>query len=107
MIVTLKSVAIALLIAFAPAPHVVATAAEEQCFQDWSEAAPVVRKEALRSAKDVRDLARKHRKGQVLTITLCQDSGKYVYKLVILGEAGRVENVTVDALAPFERQGER
>jgi uncharacterized membrane protein YkoI len=76
---------------------------ENHCWADWSTAAPVVHREALRPAKDVRDLAQKNTKGQLLNITLCAEQGKYVYRLLILKTAGTVEAITVDARNPFGR----
>ena len=81
----------------APAP------VQNQCWSDWSTAAPVVHREALRPAKDVRELAQKNNKGQLLNITLCAEQGRYVYRLLILKTAGTVEAVTVDARHPFGR----
>jgi uncharacterized membrane protein YkoI len=80
-----------------------APAVENQCWADWSAAAPVVHREALRPAKDVRELAQQANKGQLLNITLCAEQGKYVYRLLILKTAGTVEAVTVDARNPFGR----
>lgn len=81
-------------------------AAEDRCWADWSAAAPVVHREALRPAKDVRallqqDLARKNSQGQLLNITLCEEKGKFVYRLLILRSAGTLDAVTVDARHPF------
>ena len=86
----------------APA-HASAPPVENQCWADWSAAAPVVHREALRPAKDVRELAQKNTKGQLLNITLCAEQGKYVYRLLILKTAGTVEAVTVDARHPFAK----
>ena len=88
----------------APMPaHATAAAVQNQCWADWSTAAPVVHREALRPAKDVRDLAQKNSSGQLLNITLCAEQGKYVYRLLILKTAGTVEAVTVDARHPFSK----
>jgi uncharacterized membrane protein YkoI len=85
------------------AAHASATALADQCWADWSTAAPVVHRESLRPAKDVRDLAQKNSSGQLLNITLCAEQGKYVYRLLILKTAGTVEAVTVDARHPFSK----
>lgn len=94
---------IALCLASLPraATPVGASAFENQCWSDWSKAAPVVHREALRPAKDVRALAQTNAQGQLLNITLCAEQGQYVYRLLILRSAGTVEAVTVDARAPF------
>ena len=75
-------------------------AIENQCWSDWSAAAPVVHREALRPAKDVREQAQKSNSGQLLNITLCAEQGKYVYRLLILKTAGTLEAVTIDARPP-------
>lgn len=83
------------------AGHAKPAPVENQCWADWSAAAPVVHRESLRPAKDVRELAQKNTKGQLLNITLCSEQGKYVYRLLILKTAGTVESVTIDARHPF------
>lgn len=80
-----------------------APATAGRCWSDWSQAAPVVHKEALKPAKQVREQALERYKGQLLSMTLCEEQGRFVYKLTILGHAGRVENLSVDARRPFER----
>ena len=83
------------------AGHAKSAPVESQCWSDWSTAAPVVHRESLRPAKDVRELAQQNNNGQLLNITLCAEQGKYVYRLLILKRAGTVEAVTVDAHHPF------
>ena len=80
-----------------------APVAESRCLEDWTTAAPIVHREALRPAKDVRVLAQKNSPGQLLTIKLCQEQGRYVYRLTILRTAGTVDTLTVDARTPFGR----
>lgn len=75
---------------------------EDRCWADWSAAAPVVHRESLRPAKDVRALAQKSSQGQLLNITLCEEKGRFVYRLLFLRSAGTVESLTVDARTPFE-----
>ena len=67
----------------------------DSCWANWSAAAPIVHREALRPAKELRSLGEKH--GQVLNITLCAEQGRFVDRLLILGAAGKVENITLDA----------
>ena len=95
---TLLAAALALVLG---APAEAIASPDSQCWADWSAAAPIVHKEKLMPAKDLRGLMEARKTGQLLTITLCQEKGKYLYKLVILGAAGRVENLTVDARKPF------
>ena len=80
------------------APPTVAT-----CFVDWSDAAPVVEREQLTTARNVHDLARRHVLGELVRITLCREADVYTYRLVVRDGQGRVLNVTVDARRPFDR----
>ncbi|MEQ1714657.1 MAG: hypothetical protein ABL907_01510 [Hyphomicrobium sp.] len=86
----------------APA-HAATPVDESQCWANWSAAAPIVHKEALRPAAEVRALAQTQGQGQLLTITLCSEQGRFVYRLLILKTAGTVEALTVDARKPFGR----
>ena len=65
--------------------------------------APVgfVLQEKLASAKDVHQVAREKLDGELLRITLCEEKGQFVYKLVVQQEGGRLRYLTVDARAPF------
>jgi hypothetical protein len=86
----------------------VVAGSEDRCWADWSAAAPIVHRESLRPAKDVRELVqqglvKKANQGQLLNITLCEERGQFVYRLLILRTAGTVETVTVDARSPSSR----
>ena len=83
--------------------HAAAPMGESRCLEDWTAAAPIVHREALRPAKDVRVLAQKNSPGQLLNIKLCHEQGRYVYRLTILRTAGTVDTLTVDARTPFGR----
>lgn len=76
---------------------------ESRCWSDWTTAAPVVRREALRPAKEATALAQAKVPGRMLTISLCEDQGRYVYRMLILSPAGTVLTVTEDA-APVTGQ---
>ena len=73
----------------------------ERCYADWSEAAEIVRAQALVTAKDVHERARIGQIGDVVRMTLCEDKGRYVYRLVVREAKGQVIKLTVDAKAPF------
>lgn len=80
------------------APVAPASAAEQRCYGDWSDAAPIVARERLRSARDVQDMARHELGGDVVRIVLCEaDGGSFVYRLVLRHGNGRIGNLTVDA----------
>ncbi|MFV0296828.1 MAG: PepSY domain-containing protein [Hyphomicrobiaceae bacterium] len=75
-------------------------AANPQCIPDWSDAAPVVRREGLRSVRDVQDQTRNTLGADVVRITLCKDDGAYIYRLTVRAANGRVSNTTVNARFP-------
>lgn len=72
-------------------------AAEERCYGDWSDAAPVVVSERLRSARDVHDLARDRHDSDVVRIVLCRVADDYVYRVVLRRSDGRIGKLTVSA----------
>ena len=74
------------------------------CFVEWSDAAPVVEREQLTSARSVHDLARRHVLGELVRITLCQDAESFIYRLLVRDGQGRVSTFTVDARRPFVPQ---
>ena len=72
------------------------------CLSDWSKAGPIVRERALTPPKDVKQLAEGNVPGRLLKMTLCADKGRFVYRLVIFAESGKLKKVTVDAKRPFK-----
>lgn len=72
-------------------------AAGDQCFGDWSDAAPVVAREQLRSARDVQDRARQELGGDIVRILLCEEAEGFVYRLVLRHSDGRIGKLTVSA----------
>lgn len=72
-------------------------AAEARCYGDWSDAAPIVVREHLRSARDVQDMARIEFGGDVVRIVLCEAEGGFVYRLVLRRLDGRIGTLTVNA----------
>jgi uncharacterized membrane protein YkoI len=87
--------------ALAAAGARVAAAEDGKCFADWSTAAPIVRREKLVSAQELHEQARKRHLGEPIRVTLCQEKGRFVYRIVLQDAAGRVTNLTVDARKPF------
>lgn len=71
--------------------------ADERCFGDWSDAAPVVAREQLRSARDVQDTARQELGGDIVRILLCEEPEGFVYRLVLRHSDGRIGKLTVSA----------
>jgi uncharacterized membrane protein YkoI len=81
-----------------------ATAAEiDQCYPDWSMAAPIVRKEGLATIEQVARRAAGRIFGIIVKTELCQSNGGFVYRLVVREPRGRLRALTVDARHPFER----
>lgn len=76
-------------------------APSERCYADWSQAAEIVRSAALVTAKDVHERARLGQIGDVVRMTLCEENGRYVYRLVVREAKGQVIKLTVDAKTPF------
>ena len=76
---------------------------DDRCYAWGGDADPIVRNERLPTARDVREQAKGHVKGDLLKITLCREHGRYVYHLVVLEGGGRITNLTVDAQRPFAR----
>jgi len=73
----------------------------ELCIADWSEAAPIVARENLSTARDVQELARRRLDGDLVRITLCQDGSRFIYRIVMRDVHGRISSLTIDARRPF------
>jgi uncharacterized membrane protein YkoI len=72
-------------------------AAEPNCLP-WASAAPVIRKNSLIPGNVIYQKVQSQTGGQVIHASLCDQGGRFFYKLVVLGPKGDVTNVTVDAL---------
>jgi hypothetical protein len=77
--------------------------ATDRCYADWSDAAPVVRAEGLIAVKDIHELARRHRIGDLVKVTLCEEKGRFVYRIVVREAGGRIVALSTDARKPFQR----
>ena len=73
----------------------------DECYSDWSLAAPVVKKESLASVEELGRLARIHVPGELLKATLCLDKGHFIYRVVVREPNGTVRNLSIDAKKPF------
>lgn len=87
----------ALAVILAPLP----VEAAEECFADWSKAAPIVREKGLATVEALSRRSRAMLGGDIVKATLCRQEGTYVYRLVLRGEAGTLRNVVLDARDPF------
>ena len=93
--------AIGLLAALTPSLDAQASAPSESCFAAWSDAAPVVHREALTAVREIHAQARQRNLGDVVRVTLCTEDGRFVYRLIVREPQGRVVPMTVDARRPF------
>jgi uncharacterized membrane protein YkoI len=84
-------------------PAHAAPAEAASCFDDWSDAVPVMRKEGLVGTKALHEQARQHLTGDLVRITLCQEGDRFVYRLLMRDPRGWLNTVTVDARHPFDR----
>lgn len=77
--------------------------AAPRCYGEWSEAAPIVAREKLRSALDVQDKARDELGADVVRIVLCEGDGGFVYRLVLRRLDGHIGTLTVSAAGAGKR----
>ena len=87
----------------ATGPLRAAPLADGACFADWSDAAPVVVSERLLAARDVQEMARRQRAGDLVRITLCRENARYVYRLILRDDKGRLSNLKIDAKGYLDR----
>lgn len=80
-----------------------AHAKDEACFESWSEAAPIVQSEGLVSTHDLYQQLRDRHSGEVIRITLCREGQRFVYRVVLRQDSGRLVNHSLDARRPFDR----
>lgn len=74
------------------------------CYDDWSEAVPVMQQEGLLGTRELHELARRRLPGHLVHVMLCQEGSRFVYRLLMRDARGRLTAVTVDARKPFERE---
>ena len=72
------------------------TPAEAACVP-WKSAGAVISKNSLVPGNVVYDAVQSKTGGKVISATLCENGGKFVYKIVVLGKKGDVTNLSVDA----------
>lgn len=83
----------ALVIALAAA----SPAAKAECLADWGAAAEVVRANGLRTVEQLTNMSPQQLKGQIIKATLCEEGGRFVYRLVLRDGAGQMKIVVLDA----------
>ena len=96
---------LAALLALSPAPAAVGQSL--RCYEDWSDAAPIVLREKLTPTREIQAWARKRLKGNVIRVTLCQDGERYVYRVLVREPKGRIRNRTIEARGPLDQSEPR
>ncbi|HRY06593.1 MAG TPA: hypothetical protein P5114_05695 [Hyphomicrobiaceae bacterium] len=71
------------------------------CFEDWSIAARIVKRERLTTVAELAGAARNKLDGAIVRTSLCREKGDYVYRLVIRDDRGQLSRRSVDARKPF------
>lgn len=74
--------------------------AQPNCIADWSEAAPIVRREGLATMERVGRIMRDGAAMSIVTSALCTSDGRYVYRLIVRGAGGSLRTLIVDARQP-------
>lgn len=74
--------------------------AQQSCMADWSEAAPIVRREGLATIERVGRMMRDGAAMEIVTSALCTTDGRYVYRLTVKGAGSGLRTLFVDARQP-------
>jgi len=101
MLLSLRLFKVVALSASMALPANAAPAEAASCYDDWSDAAPVMLKEGLVGTKILHEQARQHLTGDLVRVTLCQEGDKFVYRLLMRDPRGWLNTITVDARHPF------
>ena len=78
-------------------------AGADECFADWSVAAPIVKTEGLASVDELSRRAQGKLPGTIIKTTLCREKGVFVYQLIVREPNGQLKRLSVDARHPFQR----
>lgn len=63
----------------------------------WKSAGAIISQNSLVPGNVIYQKVQSKTGGKVISATLCENGGKFVYKIVVLGKKGDVKNLTVDA----------
>ncbi|WP_141700600.1 PepSY domain-containing protein [Methyloceanibacter superfactus] len=63
----------------------------------WKSAGAIISQNSLVPGNVIYNKVQSKTGGKVISATLCESGGKFVYKIVVLGKKGDVTNLTVDA----------
>jgi uncharacterized membrane protein YkoI len=63
----------------------------------WKSAGALISQNSLIPGNVIYNMVQGKTGGKVISATLCENNGKFVYKMVVLGKKGDVTNLNVDA----------
>ena len=63
----------------------------------WKSAGAIISQNSLVPGNVIYKKVQSKTGGKVISATLCENNGRFVYKMVVLGKKGDVKNLTVDA----------
>jgi uncharacterized membrane protein YkoI len=63
----------------------------------WKSAGALISQNSLIPGNVIYNMVQGKTGGKVISATLCENAGKFVYKMVVLGKKGDVTNLNVDA----------
>lgn len=63
----------------------------------WNSAGALISQNSLIPGDVIYQKVQSKTGGKVISANLCENAGKFVYKMVVLGKKGDVKNLTVDA----------
>jgi len=63
----------------------------------WKSAGSIISKNSLIPGNVIYSKVQSKTGGKVISANLCESNGNFVYKMVVLGKKGDVQNLTVDA----------
>ncbi len=63
----------------------------------WKSAGKVISKNGLVPGNEIYNRVKSKTGGKVISANLCENGGRFVYKIKVLGKKGDVKNITVDA----------
>ncbi|MGH6736556.1 MAG: PepSY domain-containing protein [Methyloceanibacter sp.] len=73
-----------------------AAPAEAGCLP-WKSAGALISQNSLIPGNVIYKMVQSKTGGKVISATLCESGGNFVYKIVVLGKKGEVTNLNVDA----------
>lgn len=73
----------------------------ETCIADWALAAPILAREKLVTIEQLSPQMRARGAGDIIRSSLCDEKGRYFFRLVVRDQNGKVTHLMVDARRPF------